>query len=213
MKKKDDDLTVFVVDDDAAVREALILVMRSVGLAVEGYVSAEDFLSAYDPRRPGCLVLDVRMPGMSGLSLQERLAARGIDLPIIFITGHADVRMSVRAMKGQAYEFLEKPFNDQELLDQIHKCLIRVVRTRQERDATAEVAARIASLTGRERAVLQGLVEGKANKVIAVELGISEKTVESHRARLMKKMAVRSFAALIRKALKAGMDPDKQVGA
>lgn len=207
-----DDLTVFVVDDDAAVREALVLVIRSVGLAVEGYGSAEDFLSAYDSRRPGCLVLDVRMPGMGGLALQERLAARGIDLPIIFLTGHADVRMSVRAMKGRAFEFLEKPFNDQELLDQIHKCLNRFVRSRQERNTAAEVAARIASLTGREREVLERIVEGKANKVTAVELEISEKTVESHRARLMKKMAVRSLAALIRTALKAGMDPDRQVG-
>jgi len=205
-----DDLTVFVVDDDAAVREALVLVMKSVGLAVEGYVSAEDFLSAYDPRRSGCLVLDVRMPGMGGMALQDHLAARGSDLPIIFITGHADVRMSVRAMKGQAFEFLEKPFNDQDLLDRVHKALDLAARTRQERDATAAVAARIASLTGREREVLQGIVEGKPNKVIAVELDISEKTVESHRARLMKKMGVGSLAALIRMALKAGMDPDRQ---
>lgn len=205
-----DDLTVFVVDDDAAVREALVLVMKSVGLAVEGYVSAEDFLSACDPRRSGCLVLDVRMPGMGGMALQDHLAARGSDLPIIFITGHADVRMSVRAMKGQAFEFLEKPFNDQDLLDRVHKALDLAARTRQERDATAAVAARIASLTGREREVLQGIVEGKPNKVIAVELDISEKTVESHRARLMKKMGVGSLAALIRMALKAGMDPDRQ---
>ncbi len=206
-----DDLTVFVVDDDAALREALVLVMSSVGLAAEAYVSAEDFLNAYDPRRPGCLVLDVRMPGMGGLALQERLAARGIDLPIIFLTGHADVRMSVRAMKGRAFGFLEKPFNDQELLDQIRECLNGVVRTRQERDAAAEVAARIASLTDRERDVLERIVEGKANKVIAVELEISEKTVESHRARLMKKLAVRSLAALIRTAVKAGIDPDRPV--
>jgi len=205
-----DDLTVFVVDDDAAVREALVLVMKSVGLAVEGYVSAEDFLSACDPRRSGCLVLDVRMPGMGGMALQDHLAARGSDLPIIFITGHADVRMSVRAMKGQAFEFLEKPFNDQDLLDRVHKALDLAARTRQERDATAAVVARIASLTGREREVLQGIVKGKPNKVIAVELDISEKTVESHRARLMKKMGVGSLAALIRMALKAGMDPDRQ---
>ncbi len=204
------DLTVFVVDDDPTVREALALVMKSVGLAVESYVSAEDFLRAYDPRRPGCLVLDVRMPGMGGLALQELVVDRGIDLPIIFITGHADVRMSVRAMKGLAFGFLEKPFNDQELLDHIHKALDLVVRTRRDRDATAEIAARIASLTSRERAVLERIAEGKPNKVIAVELDISEKTVESHRARVMKKMGVRSLAGLMRAVLKARLDPDKQ---
>lgn len=204
------ELTVFVVDDDPNVREALALVMKSVGLAVESYVSAEDFLRAYDPRRPGCLVLDVRMPGMGGLALQELIAARGIDLPIIFITGHADVRMSVRAMKGQAFEFLEKPFSDQELLDRIHEALDLVVRTRRQRDATAGAAARIASLTSREREVLERITEGKPNKVIAAELDVSEKTVESHRARVMKKMGVRSLAGLIRAALKVGLEPDKQ---
>lgn len=204
------ELTVFVVDDDPNVCEALALVMKSVGLAVESYVSAEDFLRAYDPRRPGCLVLDVRMPGMGGLALQELIAARGIDLPIIFITGHADVRMSVRAMKGQAFEFLEKPFSDQELLDRIHEALDLVVRTRRQRDATAGAAARIASLTSREREVLERITEGKPNKVIAAELDVSEKTVESHRARVMKKMGVRSLAGLIRAALKVGLEPDKQ---
>lgn len=204
------ELTVFVVDDDPNVREALALVMKSVGLAVESYVSAEDFLRAYDPRRPGCLVLDVRMPGMGGLALQELIAARRIDLPIIFITGHADVRMSVRAMKGQAFEFLEKPFSDQELLDRIHEALDLVVRTRRQRDATAGAAARIASLTAREREVLERITEGKPNKVIAAELDVSEKTVESHRARVMKKMGVRSLAGLIRAALKVGLEPDKQ---
>ena len=204
------ELTVFVVDDDPTVREALALVMKSVGLAVESYVSAEDFLGAYDPRRPGCLVLDVRMPGMGGLALQELIAARGIDLPIIFITGHADVRMSVRAMKGQAFEFLEKPFSDQELLDRIHEALDLGVRTRRDRDATAGVTARIASLTSREREVLERITEGKPNKVIAAELDVSEKTVESHRARVMKKMGVRSLAGLIRAALKVGLEPDKQ---
>ena len=207
----DDALTVFVVDDDAAVREALVLVLKTVGLAVEGYDTAEDFLAAYIPGRLGCLVLDVRMPGMGGLVLQERLAARGIDLPIIFITGHADVKMAVRAMKAQAFGFLEKPFNDQDLLDLIHKALDRVVRIRQERAAAAEVADRIASLTVRERAVLERIVDGKANKVIAVELGISEKTVESHRARLIKKMGVRSLADLIKAALKVGMDPERRM--
>ena len=204
------ELTVFVVDDDPNVREALALVMKSVGLAVESYVSAEDFLRAYDPRRPGCLVLDVRMPGMGGLALQELIAARRIDLPIIFITGHADVRMSVRAMKGQAFEFLEKPFSDQELLDRIHEALDLVVRTRRDRDVTTGIAARIASLTSRERAVLERITEGKPNKVIAGELDVSEKTVESHRARVMKKMGVRSLAGLIRAALKVGLEPDKQ---
>ncbi len=204
------ELTVFVVDDDPNVCEALALVMKSVGLAVESYVSAEDFLRAYDPRRPGCLVLDVRMPGMGGLALQELIAAREIDLPIIFITGHADVRMSVRAMKGQAFEFLEKPFSDQELLDRIHEALDLVVRTRRQRDATAGAAARIASLTAREREVLERITEGKPNKVIAAELDVSEKTVESHRARVMKKMGVRSLAGLITAVLKVGLEPDKQ---
>jgi two-component system response regulator FixJ len=194
--------TVFVVDDDEAVRKAMVLLLDSVGLKVEAYASAEAFLEGHETSRPGCLVLDVRMPGTSGLALQEMLAARGSDIPIIFITGHGDVPTSVQAMKAHAFDFLEKPFNDQDLLDRIHEAIARDTRTRGERAQAAGVAARIGSLTRREREVMQLLVDGKSNKVMAIELNISEKTVQAHRAKVMEKMQVKSVAALVRMVFK-----------
>lgn len=202
--------TVFVVDDDAPVRDAMRVLLKSVGLPAETYASAEDFLSDYDPERPGCVVLDVRMPGMGGLALQEQLVARGVDVPVIFITGHGDVPTSVRAMKGKAFDFLEKPFSDELLLELIHQAIKQDIRTRETRAGVAEAAERVASLTPREREVLALIVDGKPTKIIASELGISEKTTQTHRARVMEKMGVRSLGTLIRAALKAGMDPDKQ---
>ena len=197
--------TVFVVDDDEAVRKAMVLLLHSVDMKVETYASAEGFLEGYQASRPGCLVLDVRMPGTSGLALQDMLAARGIDIPIIFITGHGDVPTSVRAMRAHALDFLEKPFNDQDLLDRINEAIERDARTRGERAETAEIAARIGSLTRREREIMQLLVDGKSSKVMAGELNISEKTVQIHRARVMEKMQARSVAALVRMVLKGEM--------
>jgi two-component system response regulator FixJ len=197
--------TVFVVDDDEAVRQAMVLLLDSVGLKVETYASAEGFLEGYQASRPGCLVLDVRMPGTSGLVLQEMLAARGIDIPIIFITGHGDVPTSVRAMKAHALDYLEKPFNDQDLLDRINEAIERDATTRGDRAETAEIAARIGSLTRREREIMQLLVDGKSSKAMAMELNISEKTVQVHRARVMEKMQATSVAALVRMALKGEM--------
>ncbi len=201
--------TVFVVDDDEAVRKAMQLLLESVGLNGQAYPSAEDFLGAYDSDRPGCLVLDVRMPGTSGLALQERLAAQGIDIPIIFITGHGDVPTSVRAMKAHAFDFIEKPFNDQDLLDRIHEAIEWDANTRQKRAKTAKIAALIDSLTTREREVMGMIVDGKASKVMAAELKISEKTVQTHRARVMEKMHAKSVADLVRMVLKVEAAQDE----
>ena len=194
--------TVFVVDDDEAVRKAMDLLLESVGLNGQAYPSAEDFLKAYDPSRPGCLVLDVRMPGTSGLALQEKLTAKGIDIPIIFITGHGDVPTSVRAMKAHAFDFIEKPFNDQDLLDRIHEAIEWDAKNRQEQAKTTEFVQLMRSLTTREREVMGMIVEGKASKVMAAELKISEKTVQTHRARVMEKMHAKSVADLVRMVIK-----------
>ena len=189
--------TVFVVDDDPAMRESLSFLVGSVGLAVECFATARDFLDRYDGRRGGCLVLDVRMPGMSGLELQERLADRGVDIPIVMITGFGDVPMAVRALKRGALDFIEKPFTDQDLLDRIHEALERDRCGRAERARREEIAARIAKLTPRERQVMDCVLAGKPNKVIAAELTLSPKTIEVHRARMMDKMQVSSLAELL----------------
>ena len=192
--------TVFVVDDDEAVRKAVELLLESVGLRSRTYASAESFLEDYHPDRAGCLVLDVRMPGTSGLALQERLVAQGIDIPIIFITGHGDVSTAVRAMKARAFDFIEKPFNDQDLLDRIHEAILQDARRRGERSSSAEIARRVATLTPREREIMAMIVEGKSGKVIASALRISEKTVQTHRTRVMEKMRAESVAELVRLA-------------
>lgn len=197
--------TVFVVDDDAAVRRALALLLESVGLKSQSFASAEEFLRDYDPSCPGCLVLDVRMPGVSGLALQERLIAQGVATPIIFITGHGEVSAAVRAMKAHAFDFVEKPFNDQDLLDKIYGALERDAQIRSEGAKTAEVAVRIASLTPRERKIMTMMVAGKPSRVIATELRISEKTVQTHRARVMEKMQTKSLATLTRLVLASNL--------
>lgn len=189
--------TVFIVDDEPAVRNSLAWLLESVGQTVETFPSAQAFLDAYDPLRPGCLILDVRMPGMSGLDLQEKLGAMDAKLPVIFITGHGDVPMAVRAMKHGAVDFIEKPFNNQELLDRVHLAIERDAWARARDARGNEIRTRMDSLTPREREVLEGVVGGKANKTMARELGVSVKTIEAHRAKLMEKMHASSVAELV----------------
>ena len=196
--------TVFVVDDDRAMRESLSWLLDSVGLHVRSYATAADFLADHDPAQPGCLVLDVRMPGMSGLDLQAELARRGVELPTIVITGHAEVSMAVRAVKSGAIDFIEKPFSDQLLLDRVRQALEIDRQAREVRSRREDARRRLATLTAREREVLNLVVAGRANKEIAFELGVSPKTVEVHRAHVMSKMCVDSLAELIRVTLLAG---------
>lgn len=196
--------TVFVVDDDAGVLDALRILLRSVGLRAEAYLSADDFLENFDRDAPGCLVLDVRMPGMSGMELQEKLAEMGSSTPIIFVTAHGDVPMAVEAVKAGAIDFIQKPFRDQELLDKIQHAIELDANSRAERESKEEIAARIATLTPREREVMDLVVAGKLNKLIARELGISQRTVEIHRARVMQKMQVSSVSQLVQVVIRAG---------
>lgn len=196
--------TVFIVDDDAAMRDSLRWLLESVGLSAETFGTAEEFLRAYAPQRPGCLVLDVRMPGMSGLSLQDTLVGRKVRLPIIIVTGYAEVPTAVRALKTGAVDFLQKPFSDDVLLERVRLAieLDREARAAQARRADAD--ARYAQLTTREREVMALVVAGKPNKVIAAELNLSPKTVEVHRANVMKKMEADSVAELVRLAILLG---------
>jgi two-component system response regulator FixJ len=196
--------TVFVVDDDRAMRDSLRWLLESVGLTVRTYSTAAAFLREYEPAQPGCLVLDVRMPGMSGLDLQAELVRRGAGLPTIVVTGHAEVPMAVRAVKAGAVDFIEKPFSDQHLLDRVRQALEIDRLEREVRHRREAARRRLESLTARERQVLGLVVAGKANKEIAATLGLSPKTVEVHRAHVMSKMAVDSLAELIRVALLAG---------
>ena len=199
---------VVVVDDDAGVRQMISRMVRSVGLRVETYGSVQEFLDLYDPRQAGCLVLDVRMPGQSGLDLQERLAALEVPLPIIFITGHGDIAMGVRAMKRGALDFIEKPFQDQVLLDAIHAALARAAEMHEAAQARDDARQRLAMLTPREREVLALVVDGLANKQIAAQLGTAEQTIKMHRSRLMKKMEADSLPALLRLAQLGGVAAD-----
>jgi FixJ family two-component response regulator len=190
--------TVFLVDDDEAVRDSLGLLMKSVALTSRSFASADEFLAEYDPESPGCLVLDIRMPGMSGMELQQKLIEMRAILPIIFITGHGDIPMAVEAMQRGAVDFIPKPFRDHELLDRISKA---IEDDRENRDVIlerGEVEKRFEKLTPREKQVLELVVLGKANKVIAGDLEVSQRTVEIHRARVMEKMQVRSLAQLVR---------------
>lgn len=196
--------TVFIVDDDDAVRDALKLLMESAGLRAETYATGQAFLNACRPERAGCLVLDIRMPGLSGLELQERLSAAGISLPVIMLTGHGDVPAAVRALKAGAVDFLEKPYESERLLERIRQAIARDAEERVASDLQAEAAQRLEQLTPREREVMELVVAGKANKVIAFELHISERTVELHRGRIMRKMGVRSLPELVRLILGSG---------
>jgi RNA polymerase sigma factor (sigma-70 family) len=197
--------TVFVVDDDAPLRESLRNLIRSVGLRVELFASAQEFLQSQQPDTPSCLVLDVRMPGLSGLDLQKQTSEAGLEIPIIFITGHGDVPMTVRAMKAGAVEFLTKPFRDQDLLDAIQQALERSRNAREQRAATKELRQRFASLTPREREVMERVVAGLLNKQIGAELGTSETTVKIHRHQVMEKMAAGSLPELVRMADRLGI--------
>jgi FixJ family two-component response regulator len=199
------DPIVFIVDDDASVCKALNRLIRSVGLKAESFPSANEFLNREPHDGPACLVLDVRMPGLSGLDLQNELAARDYPIPIIFITGHGDIPMSVKAMKAGAVDFLPKPFSDQELLDAIHAAIEKDAHAREERAELSKIQNRINSLTPREREVFSWVITGMLNKQIAAELGASEKTIKVHRARVMEKMGVQSVAELVHLAEKAGM--------
>ena len=190
--------TVFIVDDDASIRFAMQALMDSVNLKHEIFSSGDEFLEKVTDQRPGCLVLDIRMPGLGGLELQEELIKRGNTLPIIFITGHGDVPMAVEAMQKGAVDFIQKPFRDQELLDRIREALATDEERREAQQHHAEVAGRLERLTKREREVFDLVVTGKPNKVIAYELGVSQRTVEIHRARVMEKMQARSLADLVK---------------
>lgn len=193
--------TVFVVDDDAGVRASIRLLLKSVGIAATPMASAGEFLDRFDPAQPGCLVLDIRMPGMSGLELQQQLNLRGAIIPVLFITGHGDVPMAVEAMRQGAVDFLQKPFRDQDLIDRIQNALARDRENRAALQRHDHIRQRLDSLTARERQVLQLLTQGKQNKVMAAELGISQRTVEIHRAHVMEKLGARSVAQLVRMML------------
>lgn len=190
--------TVFVVDDDEGVRNSLRFLLKSVGLQTQTLASAGEFLDTYKPSQPGCLVLDVRMPGMSGLELQQQLNLRGAVIPVIFITGHGDIPMAVEAMQQGAFDFLQKPFRDQDLIDRIQRALERDARNRAALDQHAKIRERLDSLTPREREVLALMTRGKPNKIMAAELGVSQRTVEIHRARVMEKSGAASLAQLVR---------------
>lgn len=197
----EDEPTVFVVDDDDGVRGALGMLFRSVGLRVEAFASAHAFLAAYRRGAPGCLLLDVRMPGMSGLELQERLGSEGITLPVIILTGHGDVPMAVGAIKAGAFDFVEKPFNNQLLVERVQRAIELDAERCRESAWRGEVANRLSRLTLREREVLTKVVAGLSNKAIAKELGITDRTVEIHRAKVMRKMEAGSLAELVRMTL------------
>ena len=190
--------TVYIVDDDHAVRDALRLLLKSVGLPVEVFASGDEFLSGWRVDLRGCIVADIRMPGMSGLEMQQTLQSRGCRLPVIFITGHGDVPMAVEAMKAGALDFVQKPFRDQDLLDRINEALQQERSLHQVDLEVEELTARLQALTPRERQVLERVVSGQPNKVIAMDLQVSQRTVEIHRARVMEKMQARSLAQLVR---------------
>ncbi|MBP7050171.1 MAG: response regulator transcription factor [Phycisphaerae bacterium] len=198
-----DSPVVFIVDDDEAICESLRLLIGDIGLEVRTFTSAREFLEKYDSSRLGCLVLDVRMSGMSGLELQSRLRELGHSIPTIIITGHGDVPMAVEAMKAGAMDFIEKPFRDQVLLDSIQKAIDLDLRIRRQHKERQDVQARIQHLTQREREVMDRLIAGKSNKTIAFDLGISQKTVDFHRANILEKVGCASVVELVRLAQKA----------
>lgn len=191
------DATVFIVDDDKTIREALRWLMETASLSVKEYRTADDFFAVYDENMVGCLLLDVRMPGMSGIELQRRIASNGEGLPIIIITGHADVPMAIEAMKNGVFDFIEKPFNNQSLLDIVQKAIEKSILHIREQAKKDDNNKKLSTLTPRERQVLDFVVKGETSKSVAHNLGISKKTVDSHRAKIMKKLSARSLADLV----------------
>jgi len=201
------DQLIYVVDDDEAVRDSLSFLLEARGYTVRSFASARDFLAAAPTLRPGCLITDIRMPEMDGLEMQRQLAARSFNFPLIVITGHGDVPLAVRAMRAGAIDFIEKPFAVEAILASIEAALARLAKTGEDDPVTATATARLASLSPREREVLQGLLAGLPNKSIAYDLAISPRTVEIHRARVMDKMGAKSLSELIRLSLAAGLQP------
>jgi FixJ family two-component response regulator len=201
---------VYVIDDDASVRGALENLLGSVGFDVRVFPTPQEFLQAARPDAPGCILLDMRLPGMSGLVVQQELTAAGIALPVIFLSGYADVPVTVRAMKAGAVEFLTKPFNEQELLDAVHAAIERDRARRRDDGRTAALHARFVTLSPREREVMALVAAGRANKQIAGELGVSEVTVKVHRGQVMRKMLARSVADLVRIADQLGVRADSE---
>ena len=202
--------TVFVVDDEDAVRQSLRWLLESIRLRVETFDSAESFLTQFDSRRPGCIVLDVRMPGMSGPEVMDFLNQRECRTPIIFLSAHGDVPLAVRTMKGGAIDFLQKPYNNQQFLERVQHALKLDAKNRTERERASVYAACVDTLTAREREILEKVIEGQSNKLIGKALGISYKTVEAHRARLMRKMGAGSFAELLQMAVIFGARTKKR---
>jgi FixJ family two-component response regulator len=190
--------TIYIVDDDDSMRRAITLLLRTVGYHPVAFTRPGEFLSKFDPNVHGCLVLDIRMPEMSGLEVQQQLNGAGAMLPVIFITGHGDIPIAVQAMKDGAFDFLTKPFRDQELLDRINTALKQDAENRAELEKHADLRRRSESLTPREKEVFELIVDGKANKVVAIDLGLSERTVEIHRGNVMEKMGARSVAHLVK---------------
>jgi two-component system, LuxR family, response regulator FixJ len=204
MKESKRKPVVYIVDDDDGMRRALTVLITTIGYQPVAFAKPNEFLAKYDPGQPSCLVLDVRMPEMSGLEVQQHLNKAGSMLPIILVSGHGDIPMAVQAMKDGAFDFLQKPFRDQELIDRINGALKLDAQNRESVDRLADLKSREESLTPREREVLALVVDGKANKVIAIDLGLSERTVEIHRANCMEKMGARSVAHLVKMHLMLG---------
>ncbi len=213
MEVKEDERTIYIVDDDASVRKSLKRLLLSSGFEVVAFSSAEEYLGNIPVAGPSCLLLDVRMPGLNGIALKEELDSRGFFIPIVFITGHGDIPMSVKAMKSGAVDFLPKPFKDQDLFDAIGRAIDRDIRERRERSELESIQQRFETLSPREREVFQLVVTGMLNKQIAYELGTGVQTIKVHRGRVMKKMDVGSLAKLVRMAerMKSGLSKAQPV--